>query len=84
MTFIPSPFSPESSGHPVDDQHRRYNFDICRAIDMTKLGIVLDKMVEDGWMDSGMAKIYETQASALLAAIRAENNRCHGSFKAKD
>ena len=71
------PEDPLNLGDPVDVRFRQYNFDICTAIDLTKLHIVLDKMVVDGWCDKQMALIYRKQAESLLAAIRSENARCH-------
>ena len=55
-------------------KHRKRNYDICTALDMIKLSIVLDEMVEDG-MHPQLARIYKMQGSSLLAALRSENNR---------
>lgn len=59
-------------------QHRRFNYQICTALDMTKLGIVLESMVAAGRMHPTVAKTFKVQASALLAAIRTENSRAFG------
>lgn len=56
------------------DAHRKRNFDLCDGINMIKLSIVIDKMVEDG-LHPRLAEIYNLQAGALLAALRSENNR---------
>ena len=67
---------PDPSINPGNesDEHRRRNFDICKAINMTTLGIVLYDMVKAG-MPKELAEIYELQAGSLLALIRTENNR---------
>lgn len=75
------PEEPMMMGDMVDDRYRKYNFDICRAIDLTSLSIVLDCMVADGWCDKTMAGIYRKQAEALLAALRSENGRCHAKAR---
>lgn len=64
-------------GKPADDTHRKINFELCRALDMTKMGIVLDAMVEAG-VNKQLAEIYRANASTLLALLRTENNRIHG------
>lgn len=57
-------------------RYRKINYDLCTAVDLTKLSIVLDKMVEAG-MHPNQAVLYKTQASALLQLMRSENNRIH-------
>ena len=57
------------------DAYRKYNYDLCKAINLTKLGVILDKMVKSGKMNEDLAVIYKAQADALLAALRSENNR---------
>jgi hypothetical protein len=68
----PRPWKPAAQ-----DQHRKINFDLCTAIDLTKVSIVLDKLVEAG-MHPNLAKLYKVQADALLQQLRSENNRIHG------
>lgn len=58
---------------------KRFNYDLCRAIDMTSLGIVLEKMALAGWIDPREAEIFHTQAGSLLALMRTANNRAHGA-----
>lgn len=57
-------------------QYRKINYDLCTALDLTKLSIVLDKMVEAG-MHPNQAVLYKAQADALLQLMRSENNRIH-------
>jgi hypothetical protein len=57
-----------------EGNHRELNYKICTAIDLTKVSIVIRKLVEEG-MEPELAKIFETQAEVLLAALRSENNR---------
>jgi hypothetical protein len=59
------------------DDRRKINYDLCTALDLTKMGIVLDKMVKAG-MHPNLAKLYKVQADALLQQLRSENNRIHG------
>jgi hypothetical protein len=54
--------------------HREINYKICTAIDLTKVDIVIRKLVEEG-MEPGMAEIFRTQADVLVASLRTENNR---------
>jgi hypothetical protein len=73
-------FNPErvcNVSSPVGLQYRKINFDLCTALDLTKLSIVLDKLVEAG-MHPNQAKLYKTQADALLQLMCSENNRIHG------
>jgi hypothetical protein len=62
---------------PTDQEHRKDNYELCRAIDLTKLGAHLEDMVKRGRMDRQLAEIFHIQASALRAAILSENNRAH-------
>jgi hypothetical protein len=64
-------------GNPNDDRHARINYDLCRAIDSLKLGIVLEQMEEAG-MHPNFTEIYRKQAESLLDLLRSENNRIHG------
>lgn len=72
MAIIESVY--ESEGHWLGTDARRINYELCKAIDPMKISLVLKEMVEVG-MEPQLAKIYETQANALLAALRSENNR---------
>jgi hypothetical protein len=57
-------------------RHREINFELCRAIDLTKLGIVLDTMEQAG-MHPNFVRTYRQAAEALLDLLRSENNRIH-------
>lgn len=54
--------------------HLKRNYDVCRALDMLKLGIVLDDMVKAG-MPKEQAACFKEAAHALLQLLRTENNR---------
>jgi hypothetical protein len=54
--------------------HRRINYDLCTALDLTKLGLALDRMIANG-MSSLAAGQYRTMALALLTLLRGENDR---------
>lgn len=58
--------------------HRRLNYDICTAFDMTKIGIVLDQMVAEGVIHANLALAFRVQASGLLASIRGANDQAFG------
>lgn len=60
------------------DQHRRFNYDLCTAVDLIKLGVALEKMVKAGRLDPRVADIYKKIAEGLLAALRSENDRAFG------
>ena len=70
-------------GREPDETYRRNNFDLCRAVDMTKVSIVLSRMAEQGWLDKREAELLHTQASSLLALMRTANNRAHAALLAK-
>ena len=77
MTFMADArFNEDLCG--TDDEagraHRQRNYELCDALDMIKLSVALDDMVEDG-LHPQLAKIYKMQGAALLAALRSENNR---------
>lgn len=60
---------------PDGDLHARRNFDLCRAVDMTALSIVLGDMVKTGHISHRQAEAYKAQAEGLLATLLAENHR---------
>lgn len=68
-------FQPVRTTEGRDDWHRKNNYDLCTAIDLTKLGIVLERMVTSRQMSERLALIFHAQAESLLAALRSENNR---------
>ena len=59
----------------ADQLIRKWNYELCTAINMIKLGIVLDEMVTAGHLDRTLALAYRANASALLAILRSENFR---------
>lgn len=67
------------ANHSVVEDKRRaqINFKLCNAIDLTKMGIVLDELVKAG-MHPNLATLYKAQADSLLQLMRSENNRIHG------
>lgn len=83
FSFQYAAFHPESTtlGRAVDDAYRQYNFDLCRALDMTKLSCVLGDMVENRWIDRRVAELFHLQAGALLAMMTSENNRLYAQHK---
>lgn len=60
---------------PDGDLHASRHMDLCRAIDMTKLNIVLDEMVEGGFLSQRQMDAFCAQAGGLLATMLAENHR---------
>ncbi len=73
-------FNPEHIGNntnPMDLHHRKTNFRLCTAIDMTSVSIALDHLVEAG-MPQAQADYFKDNASSLLALLLTENNRLHG------
>jgi hypothetical protein len=67
----------------MDEQHRRINFDLCTALDVTKLGVVLDRMIVAG-LPSLTASEYRTMALALLTLLRCENDRLRAPSPSRD
>lgn len=61
-------------GKPLHDAHRSNNFELCRAIDMTKLTIVLQRMVDEGWLNKRDAELFDMQAGVLRAQLCTANN----------
>ncbi len=81
MFFEPIRSNPERvpcMGTPEDDLHKKRHFDICRAVNMTNLSVVLGEMVESGHLDKRMASHFKDQVGVTLALILTENNRIHG------
>jgi hypothetical protein len=67
------------TGMSPDDLHRYFNYHLHEGVDLLKLGIVLEQMVEMGKMDPAVAETFEHMAAALLGALVNENNRAFGS-----
>lgn len=66
-------------GDPEQDKaHRQRNFELCNALNIGRLGMVLEDMVASG-MPKEQAEVYRTSAIALLALMRSENNRLYTS-----
>jgi hypothetical protein len=65
---------PTRSGDPTDDAFLQRNFDLCRAINLNALHVVLDDMVEAG-MPAEHRALFYASAQALLQLVRTENNR---------
>lgn len=67
---------------PDGELHAQRHMDLCRAIDMTKLSIVLDEMVKTGFLSHYQREAFHSQAGGLLATMLAENHRSFiGSLK---
>lgn len=60
---------------PDGGLHAQRHMDLCRAIDMTKLSIVLDEMVKTGFLTRLQMEAFHAQAGGLLATMLAENAR---------
>ncbi len=58
--------------------HRKRNYDICTAIDLIKLGIILEEMEQTGDLDQMKSKNFHNIASSLLYIIRKENDKLLG------
>ena len=77
MTFIPH----ESFGvnlvrnTPDGEVHAQRNFDLCRAVDMIALAVVMNEMVKTGHISRRQADAFEAQAGGLLASLLTENDR---------
>lgn len=54
--------------------HRKRNYDICMAVNLTSLGCVLDDMAASGDIGEGRAQFYRDLARTLLQLLRAEND----------
>ena len=66
-----------SGTKPDDDQHRHNCYELCQGINLTRLGVILEEMVNKDKLHPQLANIFKTQASALLASMLSENNRIH-------
>lgn len=62
-------------GREPDDTYRRLHYDLHQALDMTRMGIVLQKAVEAGMLNKRMAELYHTQAGSLLAVMASDLDR---------
>lgn len=75
--LYPASFGTGDNGG-LNDLYRQYNYDLCTAVDLTKLSIILEKMVSSGHMNKQMAVLYKEQGAVLLNLLRSENNRAFG------
>ena len=66
-------------GREPGESYLRRNMALCRAIDLTKLSIVLAELVDAG-MPNEQAECFRTGAEALLQLMRTENNRIHAAL----
>jgi hypothetical protein len=62
---------------PSDEEHREDNYDICRAIDLTRLGVVLDRMIAKGRIHPKQSECLYNSAAMLRLLILTELNRAH-------
>lgn len=53
----------------ADNRHRKYIYDICTAVDSLKIGILLDRMVDDGLINLNTHHILDLQANLLRHSI---------------
>ncbi len=64
----------------VNELYRRRNYDICMAVDLIKLGIVLEEMVTSEDLSQKKADSFKTIAQGLLQLIRQENDKLRREF----
>lgn len=60
---------------PEGELHAQRNMDLCRAVDLTKLAVVLNEMVATRHISRRQADAFEAQAGGLLATLLTENDR---------
>lgn len=81
MAYLPPAyFAKQSDPYPPQDEDnkfRKFNFDLCRAIDTQGLSITLKKMVDAG-LHPQVAALYQANADSLRALLCSENNRLFG------
>jgi len=78
------PEDPIRLGHEpsLDSEYKRFNFDLCRAVDMNALNSVLNRMHEAGHIDKRVAELLSLNVSTALAMLLTENNRGFTARKA--
>lgn len=59
----------------MDPAGRSINYRLCTALDMTKLGIVLDEMVAEHVITPEERRCFHVQAAGLLASMRNANQK---------
>jgi hypothetical protein len=60
---------------PDGELHAQRHFDLCRAVDMTSLAVVLEQMVKTAHISQRQADAFHAQAGGLLATMLSENAR---------
>jgi hypothetical protein len=60
-----------------DTDYKRNTYALCQCVDLTKLSIILEKMVNEDKLNPQIANVFMTQARVLLASMLSENNRIH-------
>jgi len=63
--------------------HAKRNFDLCRAVDMTSLSVVLEDMVKTRHISNRQAEAFHAMAGGLLATMLSENDRSFIGSKAQ-
>lgn len=58
-----------------DDTYSGLHYDVCQALNMTRMSIVLQKAVDAGMLNKQMAELYHMQAGSLLAIIASDLDR---------
>lgn len=56
-----------------DEDFRRRNYDICNAIDLTKLSCVLEEMIKDGSITKKESEYYDKLGDSLRQLLRLKN-----------
>lgn len=75
FTFVHGRYRKEDKWNgDQSNNSRRFQYDICDALNMTKLSVTRGKLVSIG-MDPRIAELYHMQASALLAQLTSEKDR---------
>lgn len=67
---------PVMMGREPGESYLRRNMALCRAVDLTKLSIALDDLIEAG-LPAHQAECFRANAEALLQLMRTENNRLY-------
>lgn len=58
-----------------DDTYSGLHFDLCQALNMTRMSIVLQKAVDAEMLNKRMAELYHMQAGSLLAVMASDLDR---------
>lgn len=75
--YTPPGHGPVANREP-GESYLKTNFELHRAIDMTKVSIVLDKLVKQG-LPEGQAKTFKAMAEGLLDLIAGEHSRIYAA-----